>query len=256
MRSVDRRPYRLGPLAADDKACLSEVLGPGLEITWYESPQARLGIAGLNAAATDIRLRIPETYPVHKQIIDWRRRQSPTGIPAQALGLDKSSLAIMRWAMKSWPRMHRFNQLAGTFAAALQMDYLPGLFCSAHFSVRRRPGLAPGRQVEQLLEEGARLQRFWLTATRLGLVMQPSLAPLALAFLGGSGETFTSHRRMQAAAAQLARRCARLLPGEGTDRVFLGRIGRPRKRQMPCRSTRLRFDELIEQEPVPPGGTE
>lgn len=246
LRSVDRRPYRLGKLGRGAKTLLTEALGSGLEITWHESLPARFGIARLNAAATDIRLRIPETYPVHKQIIDWRRRQSQTGIPSEALGLDKSSLAIMRWAMMSWPRMHRFNQLAGTLPGAIQMDYLPGIFCAAHFSVRRRPGQPPRPLEEQLLEDGAQLQRFWLTATRLGLVMQPSLAPLAFAWLGESGEPFTSHRRMQAAAGRLARQCARLLPGGARETLFLGRIGRPGKRRMPARSTRLSFDQLIE----------
>ena len=249
MRSVDRRRYRLGRLSKKIKSRLAAILGDDLEITWFENLRDRLRIARLNAAATDIRLRIPETFPVHKAIIDWRRKQSPTGIPAEALGLDKPSLKIMQWAMENWPRMDRFNRLAGTLPAKLQMDYLPGLFCAAHFSVRCAPGARPA--AEQLLTDGGRLQRFWLTLTSLGLVMQPSLAPLAFGALGQSGAPFTSDRRMQRAAARLARKCNKTLPG-GTDALFLGRIGRPRARKMPCRSTRRNFQDLIE--PMP--GTE
>jgi hypothetical protein len=150
----------------------------------------------------------------------------------------------MHWAMKSWPRMNRFNQIAGTLPAAVQMDYLPGLFCAAHFSIGR-PKNGP-MSVERLLKDGARLQRFWLTATRLGLAVQPSLAPLAFAHLGEADKPFTMHRRMQAAATKLARECRRLLPGE---EIFLGRIGWPRDRRTPARSTRRGFDELILAEP-------
>jgi nitroreductase len=245
LRSVDRRPYRLRPLSGAKKELLEAALGNDLEITWYETIRDRMKIAGLNAAATDIRLQIPETFAIHKQVIDWRRRQSPTGIPAAALGLDRSTLTIMRWAMQSWERLDRFNRRAGTFPARLQMDYLPGVFCAAHFSIKLKSQATPELQVTQLLEAGESLQNFWLMATKLGLVMQPSLAPLAFAYLGGTGKSFTVNQRMQTAGEALARQCSGLFPGR-LETIFLGRIGQARSSGSACRSTRRDFDALIE----------
>ncbi len=213
LRSVDRRPYRLTRLLAAQKDMLAASLGPDLAIAWYETTGARLAMTRLNAAATAIRLRIPETFEIHKNLIDWNRSRSPSGIPAGALGLDRGTLAVMRWGMQSWPRMNRLNQTAGTFGASLQMDYLPGLFSAAHFSIRTR--LSAEHRERDLLNAGAALQRFWLNATRLGLAMQPSLAPLAFAYWGRHALPFTTDLKMRVAAARLERETDSVLAGGG-----------------------------------------
>jgi nitroreductase len=250
LRSVDRRPYRLKPLTNDQRAALTFALGSGLEIAWYEPWRERLALAGLNAAATNIRLRIPETYEVHRQVIDWTHKRSPSGIPAGALGLGRTSLFIMHWAMNSWERLRRFNALAGTAAARIQMDYLPGIFCSAHFSIQTKLPDGPDRTVA-LLKIGMALQRFWLTAARAGLSIQPSLAPLAFLHLAEQDSPFTTDTRMQQAGQELVQRACAILPECGEDTVFLGRIGHaqgPRN----IRSTRLPYHALILENPSDP----
>jgi nitroreductase len=247
LRSVDRTRYGRRTLSAAQKERLTAALGEGLELHWYETAGQRLAMARLNAMATGIRLRIPETFEIHRALIDWTRPRSPTGIPACALGLDKPTLKIMRWAMQSWPRMDRLNRTTGTFSASLQMDYLPGLFCAAHFSVRRKS--AGAAREEDLLETGMALQRFWLTATDLGLAVQPGLAPLAFAHWGRSSAAFTSDAKMRHAATALARKADQVLAGGGEGTLFAGRIGVPRPHNHFCRSTRLSFDQLIESRP-------
>jgi molybdopterin/thiamine biosynthesis adenylyltransferase/nitroreductase len=244
LRSVDRRPYRLKALEKDQKAALASALGDELKIVWFEKWPERLKMAGLNAAATDIRLRIPETFQVHSRIIDWRRKQSPSGIPAGALGLDRATLSIMRWAMQDWKRLHRLNKFAGTAPARIQMDYLPGLFCAAHFSIQWNSLENPPDRTVHLLQAGMSLQRFWLTATRMGLAVQPSLAPLAFLHLASLDRPFTADRPMQRAGKKLRQRAARILPDGGADTVFMGRMGYPAK-PSPVRSTRLPFEALI-----------
>lgn len=244
LRSVDRRPYRLDPLENRQKATLVSALGDELEIIWFEKWSERLKVAALNAAATEIRLRIPETFQVHSRIIDWRRKQSPSGIPAGALGLDRASLSIMRWAMRDWTRLHRFNNIMGTGPARIQMDYLPGLFCAAHFSIQIKSQAGQLDRPVRLLQTGMSLQRFWLSAARMGLAMQPSLAPLAFLHYARQDRPFTTDLRMQRAGARLMHRAARILPDGGADTVFMGRIGRPGKPGH-VRSTRLPFETLI-----------
>ena len=87
---------------------------------------------------------------------------------------------LMRWAMKDWSRVEKMN-LMGTGAASLQIDILPGIFCAGHFTVTWRNPRAQAPTPEDLLRAGERLQRFWLTATMLGLALQPGLAPIAFA---------------------------------------------------------------------------
>lgn len=244
-RSVNRWPYRMTPLSAEAKAALERTLGPGLRLSWHESAHARWAIARLNGRASDIRLRIPEAYSVHQQIIDWTRDRSPTGIPARAIGLDAMTLRIMRWAMRDWANAKTLNRIAGTAAAVLQMDYLPGLYAAAYFtlSFTGKPGSDEAR-VQALLEAGQSVQRFWLMATKLGLAMQPCLATLAFAHYGASGIAFTSDEKARKAAARLAGIAANLI-GPNGDVVFMGRIGQPGPRKNLARSTRRPFEQLL-----------
>ncbi|MEA2825144.1 MAG: hypothetical protein QOF03_1626 [Alphaproteobacteria bacterium] len=245
LRSVNRWPYHLRPLRKTDKQALEAALGNRLTIDWHESAGARWRIARLVGKATDIRLRIPEAFAVHQRIIDWNGNLSPTGIPAGAIGLDDMTLRIMKWAMQAWSRTKRLNRFAGTGGAVLQMDYLPGLCSAAYFTIRMNAKEAsPDERVQALLETGQAIQRFWLTATKLGLAMQPCLATLAFAHYGRSGTPFTREAGPLRAAGKLAASVDNILAGNG-EFVFMGRLGWPRPRKKLCRSTRRSFDQLI-----------
>jgi sulfur-carrier protein adenylyltransferase/sulfurtransferase len=247
LRSVDRRPYRWGPLRPSEKAMLEDALGGILSLEWHEPLSKRLAWARLGAMATDIRLRIPETFPLHKRVIDWERRFSPTGIPAAAVGLDRVTLRIMRWAFEAPSRMRRLNQLLGTSAAALQMDLLPGLFCSGFFSMRwaKPPAQKSEDRVGALLAAGGVIQRFWLTATRLGLAVQPALATLIFAQHGRSKTGFTSDEKAAQDAAKLGDALDDLA-GSVEELVFLGRIGKRPRSAPRGRSIRKPLAVIIE----------
>jgi molybdopterin/thiamine biosynthesis adenylyltransferase/nitroreductase len=247
-RSVNRRPYRLKPLRDADKSALEAALGDSLSLRWHESAGARWRIARLNGRASGIRLRIPEAFAVHRRIIDWNGNLSPTGIPAGAVGLDSVTVRLMKWAMQDWSRTKLVNRIMGTSGAVLQMDYLPGLLCAAHFTIglKTKPG-SPEERVQALLEAGGAIQRFWLTATKLGLAIQPSLATLAFAHYGRTAAPFTTERGPLRAAAKLAASVDSILGGE-SELIFIGRLGTPKPRKTLCRSTRRPFYELIQTE--------
>src|SRR5579875_2925331 len=250
MRSVDRYPYRVRKLTAAEKRALERALGDGLVLEWHEGITARWQLARLNARATDIRLRIPEAFAVHQKVIDWRRGASATGIPAAAVGLDRLSRAMMRWAMAEWPRMRLVNALGGTLSAALQLDYLPGLASAAFFTIKLAERAAdPQQRVPALLAAGQGIQRFWLTATRLGLAMQPSLAPIAFAHYGEQAATFTRDPAMLRRAKALAAAFRDALGATSEEILFIGRIGEPRSRFRAQRSVRRPLDDLIESAP-------
>jgi molybdopterin/thiamine biosynthesis adenylyltransferase len=244
LRSVDRTRYRTTPLTDQQKAELANALGPDLKLSWFDSWQQRWSFARLYGQATDIRLRCREAYDVHRRMLDWDNRFSPGGLPATAVGLDPMTSKVMRWAMKDWSRVKMMN-LMGTGAASVQLDILPGLSCAGHFTVTWRNPRAQAPAPADLLRAGERLQRFWLTATRLGLAMQPSLAPIAFATHALTGVRFTEQPKLLAKAEKLAVEVSRVTGAEVGQLVFMGRIGRPKSMRSTSRSIRLPLEDLL-----------
>jgi len=250
LRSVDRRRYRLQPLADEQKQALAAALGKGFEIEWHETMTERWALARLGGHATAVRLSAPEAFPIHQAVLDWAHRQSPRGIPAAAAGLSRLSLVPMRWAMRKWWRMRLLNRLGGLTAAAVEMDYVPGLCSAAFFAVRMKFAAAnflsdhTPAHVVGLINAGQAIQRFWLTATSLGLAVQPTMATLIFAHYGEHDPSFTSEAKVRRRAAALAT-AARARFGADNDLVFLGRIGVPQNRPKLCRSTRRPLSELL-----------
>lgn len=242
-RSVDRRPYGLAPLTAGQKEALEAAVAPDFTLEWFESRQARWRFAKMNGQASDIRLRLRQAYEVHRKMIDWDRSLSPGGIPAGAIGLDAGTLKIMRWAMADWSRLDRLNRVLGTLSARLQLDYLPGLFCAAHFALKAK---APLKSPQDLLKAGGALQRFWLAATDLGLALQPGMAAMIFAHHGENTPDLFADERQRAQARGLARELADLVGrNENEELVFLGRLGKAKRAGVPSRSIRRPLEELL-----------
>jgi sulfur-carrier protein adenylyltransferase/sulfurtransferase len=259
IRSVERRRYRTSPLSDEEKRDLEAALGPACRIRWYETSAERWRVARLNAGATRIRMSIPEAHEVHRHILDWDSAFSTTGVPASAVGVDGLTQRLMHWVMQDWRRMNFMNRfLGGTLPPRLQLDLWPGLLSGAHFAVTAEKPLPQGEgRAEALLRAGQSLQRFWLTATRLGLVMQPALAALCFSYYARHEVEFTQSRRMQAHAARLAERLDDLLGADAGNALMLGRIGRPLSQATGSRSLRRSVEDLIlpsEGDPAPDAG--
>ena len=228
MRSVSRKAFRRRSLNLTERNMLADTLGNELEITWHRGFCGRMRFARMGSLATDIRLRCKDTFDIHRKVVDWDRERSPSGLPSKAIGLNGATLLLMRWASRNWDRMARVNSLLGTWGAAAQLDVWPALNSSAFFVVKEmsppRTSLQGAAMTSRLLATGERLQRFWLTATKLGLVIQPTLAILAFAEYGATGYAFTDDGKLLRQAANLAYQAGTILGPLDTVR-FLGRIG-------------------------------
>lgn len=247
LRSVDRRPYRLSRLSEAEKRQLAAALGEGIAVRWHETLGERLRFARVNGRATRLRLSIPEAFRVHRRVIDWERERSPEGIPAGALGVRRSTRLLMRWALRSWRRARLLNLLGGGWGAAAEMDLVPG-FCSGAFFTLRKTDLPqdPQARAADLLEVGTRLQRFWLTATKLGLALQPCMATLIFAHYGETNGPFTGDAAGRRKAAELAGAFRELAGGTPVEEQFFsGRVGRPHRRASTCRSVRRPLSSLM-----------
>ena len=223
-RSVQRKPLSTRPLEPASKQRLEDALGDGFAVRWFETKAARRRLAWLAAHSAKIRLTIPEAYAVHREVIEWNVRYSEERVPDQALGADPLTLRSMRWALASWPRVQRMNRwFGGTLAPRLQLDLVPGLRCAAHFAILARE---PSVTLQDRLRAGAAVQRFWLTATSLGLQLQPQHTPLVFAHYARKGVPFTTVAAARRRAASVAGRLASLLGPEHAERaVFMGRMG-------------------------------
>jgi len=241
-RVVQRRAMKTRPLSPTEKRELEAGVGADYTVVWLEGWRRRFAAARLMFASAKIRLTTPEAFEVHRSVIEWNARFSADKIPDQAVGLDPLTTRAMHWAMQDWRRVEFLNTyLGGTLAPRIQLDFLPGLACAAHFLVaaRNRPV-----GIDDYISAGMAMQRFWLTATRLGLHLQPEMTPLIFSMYAREGRRFSVRQESLALAREVRASLEALV---GTDRldatVFMGRIGAGPTPD--SRSTRLGLDRLI-----------
>lgn len=247
-RSVQRRPMSSRPLTLREKQALEASVGDDYRILWLEGFAKRLQAARLMFDNAKLRLTMPEAYRVHRDIIEWNARFSEDRVPDQALGLDPMTVRLMRWVMGSWKRVEFFNTfLAGTWAPRIQMDFIPGIACAAHFVIL---GRREAETIDDYVAAGRAVQRFWLTATKLGMQLQPEMTPLIFSRYARRHTVFSQKEGMLERAERLSRQLGGLLPDEPvTQAVFMGRIGSGRAPT--ARSLRLPLPRLMEQLSAP-----
>ena len=240
-RSVQRRPMRTAALTVAQKQALQEAVGNLYTVRWFESGMQRWQMAKLMFANARLRLTMPEAYTVHRDIIEWNARFSDDKVPDQALGLDVMTLKLMRWVMVSWKRVKFFNTyLAGHLTPRIELDLMPGLFCAAHFALRARQAL---QTPDDYVAAGRAVQRFWLTATQLGLQLQPEMTPLIFSRYIREGIEFSRMPGATETAASLGRRLMEIFQDMPVNQVaFLGRIGNGKAPS--SRSLRLPIERL------------
>jgi hypothetical protein len=230
------------PLTDSEKSELIASVGDSYRICWIEGVSERLRMASLLFSYAKLRLTMLEAYLVHRDIIEWNSRFSVDRVPDQALGIDPATVRLMRIVMRSWARVRFFNTfLAGTWVPRIQMDLIPGLACAAHFVIVAKEEPAT---LHDYLAGGGAMQRFWLTATRLGLTLQPEMTPLIFSRYVRNGLRFSAQPRKEHDAVKLSARLKRMLgPMSVRHGIFMGRIGAGPAPQ--ARSTRRPVKDLL-----------
>lgn len=241
-RSVQRRPMRTRPLTPKEKQVLEAAVGDAFRVMWLEGFGNKWRTARLMFANAKLRLTMREAYEVHRSVIQWNARFSEDRVPDQAIGLDPLTTRLMRWVMQSWERVEFFNTfLAGTLAPRIQLDLIPGIACAAHFALiaEHEP-----QSIDDYVGAGRSLQRFWLTAAKLGLQLQPEMTPLIFSRYARNGLKFTRDESIRSKAGQLAAELNELLGSSTALRtMFMGRIGAAPRAH--ARSLRLPIPRLM-----------
>jgi sulfur-carrier protein adenylyltransferase/sulfurtransferase len=249
MRSVDRSAYRRTPLAAQMKQKLADACGPGFQLSWLESDEQRWRYAKVSALSSLLRLRSKACHGVHQKVIDWETRFSPTGLPANSLGVNGLSQRLLRWGLKSWPRMQSLNRfLRADLLAGAEMDLLPGVMSAAYVVVAVE-GDYPLSQ-DDVLIAGGRIYRLWLEATRQGLAFQPALGPLlALAVAQGTVPLLDTSASLDAKAQTVPAELESLTGLPAGRLIFAARLGFSRKKYVNSRSLRQSLAQIMVNKP-------
>jgi hypothetical protein len=223
-RTVQRRPMQTTPLTAAQRQALIESVGDSYSVQVFETFGERLKVAKLLWDSAKMRLTCQEAYPVHRDIIEWRARFSKDRIPELAVGVDPATARLMQWVMQSWGRVAFFNRyLLGTVAPRIQLDFLPAIYCAAHLLVK--PRRSP-TQLADWVELGMAVQRIWLTATQLGLHLQPEMTPVIFRWYARAGRRFSAQPELFQQAVNFAvdfERATDAKPAE--DFGFFARVG-------------------------------
>lgn len=240
-RSVQRRALSTRPLTDSERRSLSDAVGAGHRVHWMEGLGMRIRAAKLMFHSAKLRLTIREAYEVHREIIEWHAQFSKDKVPDQALGASQPTLVMMRQVMKSWGRVKTFNRfLAGTWAPRIELDLVPGVACAAHFLICTK---TPATTLDDYVAAGRATQRFWLTATQLGLQLQPEVTPLVFARYARNRLQFSESPGAMQKAERVAERLNGLVGRQDAEHaVFMGRVGEgPAAR---ARSTRRDLADL------------
>lgn len=240
-RSVNRRKLSITKLSLDEKNKLQQSVGEHFQIRWYESFSEKKNIALMLAKTTDLRLKMYETYLIHKEIIEWDSQFSQSKIPDQAIGLDSLTLKLMKWVLSSWNNVKFMNTyLMGTAIPQIQLDIIPAFNCGAHFALisHQQPKL-----ISDFIEIGKALQRFWLTATSLNLQLQPELAPVIFQHYANDNHSHINQKYQQKLRAISTQLTDIINPLFIHNLAFIGRLGKGSVAQ--ARSIRHPLDTLI-----------
>jgi hypothetical protein len=148
----------------------------------------------------------------------------------------------MSWAMQDWKRIVFLNRyLAGTLGPRIQLELLPAMGCAAHVVLLAD---RPPAGIDDYVAAGGAVQRFWLTATTLGLYHQPEMTPLIFARYARERRVFSATPGMSEAAQRVRDSLEGLLGADALARaVWLGRIGAGRAPS--ARSLRLPLEKLL-----------
>jgi hypothetical protein len=241
-RVTQRRPLSTRRITPQQQQTLSAALPPGFRVEFRPSIVDRFRLARLLFRSAHIRLTTREAYETHRVVIQWGARFSEDRIPDQAVGVDPLTRRLMRWVMGSWGRVQFLNRfLAGTIAPRVQLDFMPALRCAGHFFLIAEN---PPSSSDDFVAAGRALQRYWLTATSLGLLAQPEMTPLIFAQYTKAGVRFTQSQQALDRAARITGQLDDLLGREVCQRtVFMGRIGFGRNPV--SRSLRLPVERLM-----------
>ncbi|MBW8191608.1 hypothetical protein K0504_11220 [Neiella marina] len=253
-RTVQRKLMSRSGLSPLDKQALEQSLPTGYSVIWLDSVDDKKQIAKLMYGNATTRYLMREGYDTHSRIIEFTAKKndgspnqlansefSKNKIPAKALGLDPLTVIMMEWVLASWDRFHFVaTYLAGTVWPKLIMDYMTAICCGTHFVIiaEQEP-----KTLEDYVNAGRAVQRFWLQSDIVQLGFQPEQTPIIFSEYIRDGVSFTTDVKANTNAQKMDTELKQMLGVDTVNRaVFMGRLGHSNPVQY--RSVRKSLEEL------------
>lgn len=215
LRHTNRKLYFQGPeLHGEEKARLALAIqaSPACSLTWLDEPVLRKKALRLMRRAEAERFRVPllhqELFSAIRFDVGWNVT-SEEGLPPGVLGVEKP-LRPFFTLIRHWPVMRILNLLHTHYFLGWRASYIP---------CRWAPNLGviavKSMDDQSIYEAGRAFQRTWLTATRLGRVVQPMPAAALYALEGARLEGISRELQLWLSAGW-----RELTPGETPLMLF------------------------------------
>lgn len=234
-RCTNRKPYAAEPLGQEEREQLLLVEG----IRLAEEPETVRRLAAAAAANEEVALANRNLHGFLFESIAWtaeEERSRGRGLLVDTLELPPEALPTFKRA-RSWPRVWLANRFgfARKIAAVNAGRYRAAAAIGAV--------VVPGGSREHHVEAGRRFQRLWLTATQLGLSLQPLTGICFLHEAVAAGDDHRLPRRHVELVKRAYNEIAGTLAGDGQTIPVLFRIGRGGEPS--ARSSRLPLHALL-----------
>ena len=179
-------------------------------------------------------------FEIQKNIIEFDSKFSEDKMPIHTTNLDPVGAMLFNKIHNNWP-VYNFvmKYLLGSYLPSIQSELVPGIRSSALIAFVRKHDAADR---DTLIKEGRMIQRFWLTATKLGLVLHPNYFPMALNYYKNN-EKECAEPSLIKGVEKIYTRYNQYFSLDNT--CFLGRIGWPKSRHADSRSMRKHWSELM-----------
>lgn len=234
-RFTDRRVYKRNKIDLMSKKELQDLMPQGYKLMIWESFRERLDFARQECRAFSIQSKDPIFLEAMTHSIQSDNDFPLQGMPLRSLALNPMNRFFSHILMKRPKLMSFLNRLGGYIPVMIDYSLLRNLRCAGHFMIVKEN--SPDGKVDYI-ENGQIIQRFWLAATKLGLVLQPAYLQLFIA----RNDVFQNHhtplvRKRSRRVKQFLLKCSGAQ--EAFDVVFMGRIGEPTNRKVYARSMRF-----------------
>lgn len=222
-RTTNRKPYDLRPLEPSHRDALKAVpLEPGVSVTLAEGEQLVTRIAESVSVNERLLMENPHLHKFLFSMIRWSKRDERRrpGLYLRTMEFPAPVRLMFRTVLRLWPLVRILNAVG--LSRAIPKQSAQGYRASSAFGAI----VLRGESDTDFFNAGRVFERVWLTATHLGLSVQPvtAIPYLVQRVKAGEAHAFSEpHKQHIADAGDALSSCIGLTPGEHIAMLF--RIG-------------------------------
>ncbi len=241
-RFTDRRPFKLTKLTTAQKKALEACLDENYTVSWRETVAEKTQATHLNAKSMKLEIQHPLYYEELQSAIKLNSQFSAKRIPDKSFNFSLLTRFILRKVLPDKKLYTTMSKFGGFVMPIIETSLIPDMCSGAHILLTRKKedvkDLKSEKFEEQAIQDGRMIQRFWLTATSLGLVLQPTFIQLAFS-REPKGKTHIGNTpKFKEALESIRKLFIKTNDIEPERAMFAARLGFPKDRRVYSRSTR------------------